>query len=138
MRRLRRGSLAIDAPRSRFAPQRTVTLTENCLTLNIWTPTYPHLHGASLPVMVWFHGGGFTDGASDHDNGYDGTALATLGNVIVVTVNHRLGVFGFLACRPSTPRTKITNPAITDSRTSSWRCDGCETTPRPSAATRPG
>ncbi len=69
---------------------------ENCLSLNIWTPTFPSAKGP-LPVMVWFHGGGFTDGASDHDDGYDGTALATKGNVLLVSVNYRLGVLGFLA-----------------------------------------
>jgi para-nitrobenzyl esterase len=74
-----------------------LTLTEDCLSLNVWTPTFPHNNDMPLPVMVWFHGGGFTDGASDHDNGYDGTALATRGNVVFVSVNYRLGVFGFLA-----------------------------------------
>ena len=73
-----------------------LTTTEDCLSLNVWTPTYPSAKGP-LPVMVWFHGGGFTDGASDHDDGYDGTALATKGNVILVSVNYRLGVLGFLA-----------------------------------------
>ena len=74
-----------------------LTLTEDCLSLNVWTPTHPNTGKAPLPVMVWFHGGGFTDGASDHAGGYDGTALATLGNVILISVNYRLGVLGFLA-----------------------------------------
>jgi para-nitrobenzyl esterase len=63
---------------------------EDCLTLNVTAP-----RGArNLPVMVWVHGGGFFSGTSDH---YDGAELATKGDVVVVTVNYRLGVFGFLA-----------------------------------------
>jgi para-nitrobenzyl esterase len=63
---------------------------EDCLTLNVTAP-----RGArNLPVMVWVHGGGFFSGSSNH---YDGTQLATKGDVVVVTVNYRLGVFGFLA-----------------------------------------
>ncbi len=71
-------------------PTRT---SEDCLTLNIWTPT--HDARARLPVMVWIHGGGFYSGAGS-DPRFDGTALARHG-VVVVTFNYRLGVFGFLA-----------------------------------------
>jgi len=65
--------------------------SEDCLFLNISTPT---LHrDAKRPVVVWIHGGGFTqDGALN----YDGSKLAANG-VVVVTINYRLGVFGFLA-----------------------------------------
>ena len=65
--------------------------SEDCLYLNVSTPT---LHrNASLPVIVWFHGGGWVeDGALD----YDGTKLAANG-VVVVTINYRLGALGFLA-----------------------------------------
>lgn len=68
-------------------------MDEDCLTLNIWTPTQGQT--GSLPVMVWFHGGGFLVGSSS-ESMYDGSALAKKG-VIVVTVNYRLGALGFLA-----------------------------------------
>ncbi|CAB5021332.1 MAG: carboxylesterase family protein [Actinobacteria bacterium] len=61
------------------------------LTLNIWTP---HLDG-SRPVMVWIHGGAFLNGAGSLPV-YDGTKLAEQGDVVVVTINYRLAVFGFL------------------------------------------
>jgi para-nitrobenzyl esterase len=66
--------------------------SEDCLTLNVWTPLQ---EGAGLPVMVWIHGGAFTGGAGS-DPMFDGERLMRHG-VIVVTLNYRLGVFGFLA-----------------------------------------
>lgn len=66
---------------------------EDCLTLNIWTPT---LDDGDRPVMVWFHGGWFSIG-SGNEPAYDGTRLSRRGDVVVVTVNHRLGALGFLA-----------------------------------------
>jgi para-nitrobenzyl esterase len=65
---------------------------EDCLTLNVFTPKT----GASnkMPVIVWIHGGGNMDGASKD---YDGRRLAALGRVVVVTINYRLGLFGWLA-----------------------------------------
>jgi para-nitrobenzyl esterase len=66
--------------------------SEDCLYLNVSTPTLDR-HGRGLPVLVWIHGGGLTqDGALN----YDGTKLAASG-VVVVTINYRLGAFGFLA-----------------------------------------
>lgn len=67
--------------------------SEDCLNLNIWTPAA----GANdrLPVMVWIHGGGFQAGAGAEPR-HDGEAFARKG-VVLVTVNYRLGVFGFLA-----------------------------------------
>lgn len=65
---------------------------EDCLTLNIFTPKMGA--SAKLPVIVWIHGGGNLDGSS---RDYDATRLATLGNTVVVTVNYRLGLFGWLA-----------------------------------------
>lgn len=65
--------------------------SEDCLTLSVWTPNIAP--SARLPVMVWFHGGGYTAGAGSQ---YDATALAKHGAVIV-TVNYRLGALGFLA-----------------------------------------
>jgi para-nitrobenzyl esterase len=66
--------------------------SEDCLTLNIWSPnTTP---GAKLPVMVWIYGGGFREGGSASSI-YNGMELAQHG-VVVVTLNYRLGWFGFL------------------------------------------
>jgi para-nitrobenzyl esterase len=64
---------------------------EDCLTLNVWTPS---LEG-SRPVMVWVHGGGFTTGSGAAPL-YRGAALADGGDVVVVTINYRLGILGFL------------------------------------------
>jgi para-nitrobenzyl esterase len=65
---------------------------EDCLSLNIWTPALKD--GAKRPVLVSFHGGGFTTG-SGNAMGYDGAQLARFGDVVVVTVNHRLATFGY-------------------------------------------
>jgi para-nitrobenzyl esterase len=67
--------------------------SEDCLNLNVWTPATTA--GERLPVMVWIHGGGFQAGAGPEPR-HDGEALARKG-VVVVTLNYRLGVFGFLA-----------------------------------------
>jgi len=66
--------------------------SEDCLYLNIWTPG---LDGAKRPVMVWIHGGGFT-GGSGSGVIYNGRTLSTRGDVVVVTINYRLGALGFL------------------------------------------
>ena len=66
--------------------------SEDCLYLNVWTP---ELGAGSRPVMVWLHGGGFGAGSGGAAM-YDGAALARRGDVVVVTVNHRLGVLGYL------------------------------------------
>lgn len=65
---------------------------EDCLVLNVWTPA---IHdGRKRPVMFWCHGGGFATG-SGSSQVTDGTNLARRGDVVVVTVNHRLNVLGF-------------------------------------------
>src|SRR5438270_5358440 len=64
---------------------------EDCLALNIWTPA---ADDAKRPVLVSFHGGGFAAGAGNNV-GYDGAELALWGDVVVVTVNHRLASFGY-------------------------------------------
>lgn len=64
---------------------------ENCLYLNIWTPQTT----GRRPVMVWIHGGGYSSGSGGLPI-YDGGALARKGDVVVVTVNHRLNIFGYL------------------------------------------
>ncbi|MBO2447926.1 carboxylesterase family protein [Actinomadura barringtoniae] len=66
--------------------------TEDCLYLNVTTPR--HSSARKLPVMVWIHGNGFINGAGSL---YDAQRLANTGNVIVVSPNYRLGIFGFLA-----------------------------------------
>ncbi len=66
---------------------------EDCLSLNVWTPGVND--GQKRAVMVSFHGGGFSTG-SGNAPGYDGAQLAKFGDVVVVTVNHRLASFGYL------------------------------------------
>ena len=67
------------------------TMSEDCLSLNLYMPN----HGLSeMPVMVFIHGGGYTLGSS---NTYDGTLLSAKGSNLVVTINYRLGAFGFFA-----------------------------------------
>lgn len=67
---------------------------ENCLNLNVWTPGLNSR--ARRPVMVWLHGGGFSTGSSHELPSYDGKNLALNGDVVVVSVNHRLNVLGYL------------------------------------------
>lgn len=66
--------------------------SEDCLTLNIYVPGNLSTKDRK-PVMIWIHGGGFTNGAGSI---FDGSALSVFGDVIVVTINYRLGMFGFL------------------------------------------
>lgn len=75
-------------------PHRFWPSNENCQYLNIWTNSLDKDSGKA--VMVWFHGGGFADGSAIEQIAYDGTNMAKYGDVVVVTVNHRLNVFGFL------------------------------------------
>ncbi len=67
-------------------------LSEDCLNLNVWTPSLKN--GAKLPVLVQYHGGGFTTGSGNLP-GYDGEAMARWANVVIVNVNHRLGALGY-------------------------------------------
>jgi para-nitrobenzyl esterase len=75
------------------AMDRDEPMGEDCLMLNVWTPGV----GASAkrPVMVWLHGGGYTSGSGGFIC-YDGAQLAGKHDVVVITVNHRLSVFGYL------------------------------------------
>lgn len=77
-------------PLRSIAPPVPGGLSEDCLNLNIATPSTV---GAKRPVLFWIHGGGFINGSA---NEYDGSVLARQGDVVVVTVNYRLGTFGFL------------------------------------------
>jgi para-nitrobenzyl esterase len=70
-----------------------VPVSEDCLYLNVWTPAQSNT--ASLPVMVFIHGGGNTRGAAS-ENQYDGAYLAKKG-VVFVSLNYRMNVFGFMA-----------------------------------------
>jgi para-nitrobenzyl esterase len=74
------------------AEDRRETQSEDCLRLNVWTPG---VGNGRRPVMVWLHGGGFAQ-ASGSFVIYDGANLARRRDVVVVTLNHRLNVFGFL------------------------------------------
>ena len=67
---------------------------EDCLRANVWTPGIND--GKKRPVMVWLHGGGYATGSGQELPSYDGASLARKGDVVVVTVNHRLNVLGFL------------------------------------------
>ena len=66
--------------------------SEDCLNLNVWTPAPD---GKKRPVMVWMHGGGFSAGNSIEQDGYHGANLARAGDIVFVSVNHRLNAFGF-------------------------------------------
>lgn len=80
-----------------MSPHRVWFQSEDCLNLNIWTPSLKKEE--RLPVVVWFHGGGFFSGSSIEQYAYDGEAMSKQGNVVVVTVNHRLNVLGYLDLR---------------------------------------
>lgn len=72
-------------------------ISEDCLNLNVYTPAAA-TNASSLPVGIFFHGGGFNEGSDQGPFGmYDGSYLAGTNNLIVVTANYRLGAFGFLA-----------------------------------------
>ena len=77
----------------RVDPDYGLRTSEDCLNLTVWTPD-----GATpdtpRPVMVWIHGGGFLNGSSDI---YNARSLATRGDIVIVTINYRLGALGFLA-----------------------------------------
>jgi para-nitrobenzyl esterase len=68
-------------------------VSEDCLRLNVFTPA---LDGKKRPVLFWLHGGGFTNGNGIEQDGYNGENLARFGDVVFVSINHRLGPLGFL------------------------------------------
>jgi len=91
------------APQIQGAAERLIGGTpgaqsEDCLYLNVCTPS---LDGAKRPVLVWIHGGAFVTGAGSLGT-YNGKYLAARGDVVVVTINYRLGAFGFLNLRDVT------------------------------------
>jgi para-nitrobenzyl esterase len=68
--------------------------SDDCLTLNVWAPAAAATDGRPRPVLMWIHGGAFMMGTGAT---YDGAELAALGDVVIVTINYRLGLFGFVA-----------------------------------------
>ena len=87
-----------------MAPAANATLSEDCLTLNIYRPSEAamksiskHYHSTYLPVMFWIHGGGFNDGSGSiyHSESLVNTSVALETPAIVVTINYRLSFFGF-------------------------------------------
>ncbi|MFI5509258.1 carboxylesterase/lipase family protein [Mycobacterium sp. NPDC051804] len=82
--------------------------SEDCLTLNVWTPPPS---GEKRPVMVWIHGGSFINGSGDI---YDSRWLASRGDVVVVTINYRLGTLGFLAHPALGPAGDVGNYGLAD------------------------
>lgn len=74
-------------------PHRFWPKSEDCLSLNVWTQSIDQ--SAGKPVMVWFHGGGYSTGSAVEMVAYDGDRLSEFGDVVVVTVNHRLNMLGY-------------------------------------------
>jgi para-nitrobenzyl esterase len=68
-------------------------VSEDCLRLNVWTPALAD--GKKRPVMVWLHGGGYTNGNGIEQDGYMGENLSRKGDIVFVSINHRLGPLGF-------------------------------------------
>ena len=74
-------------------PHRYWPQDEDCLNLNIWTNSLDK--EKKMPVIVWFHGGGFSTGSSIEQKAYNGENMSRYGDVVVVTVNHRLNILGY-------------------------------------------
>ena len=81
-----------------MVPHRYWPLDENCQYLNIWTQ---HLDpNAKKPVLVWLHGGGFAAGSSIEHVAYEGENMSKYGDVVVISLNHRLNILGYLDLSP--------------------------------------
>ena len=104
---------------------------EDCLVLNVWTPGIKD--GRKRTVMFWLHGGGYTTGSSGNP-AFDGERLARKGDVVVVSINHRLGVFGYLDLSGTAARGSLPNPATWACSTPRPHSNGCATTSKTSAA----
>ena len=109
------GDMAEQPETSLFPKIDGVDRSEDCLTLNIWAPDSDARSQGPLPVMVWVHGGGFILGSSAQPL-YNGEHLARSGQVVVVTINYRLGVLGFMdfSFLNSTNRGFATNVGLRD------------------------
>jgi para-nitrobenzyl esterase len=68
--------------------------SEDCLRVNVWTPSFTD--NKKRPVLVWIHGGGYTSGSDIENTSYDGENLSRRGDVVVVSLNHRLNVLGYV------------------------------------------
>lgn len=68
-------------------------VSENCLSINVWTPGIND--NGKRPVMVWLHGGGYTNGNGIEQDGYHGANISKYGNIVFCSINHRLGPIGF-------------------------------------------
>lgn len=75
-----------------LVPHRYWIMNENCQNLNLWTPG---MDDKKRPVMVWLHGGGFMAGSAIEHIAYEGENMAKYGDVVVITINHRLNVLGY-------------------------------------------
>lgn len=116
-----------------IAPQ-----SEDCLFLNIYVPASANKH-SRLPVFFWIHGGALVTGTGAI---YDPSVMVAENNIVVVTINYRLGAAGW-SSRRSRPKCRASSkmsatPAITASWTSNLPCNGCARTSPVSAATRTG
>ncbi len=88
-----------DSPSNELmVPHRYWPMDENCQYLNIWTQSL--CKDAKKPVLVWFHGGGFSAGSSIEQVAYEGDNMSRKGDVVVVTVNHRLNILGYMDLSP--------------------------------------
>ncbi|CAN8002197.1 unnamed protein product [Ixodes hexagonus] len=93
------GGTACPQPPTIENTRRPLIYTEDCLHLNVWAPE----RAQKSPVLVWIHGGGFTFGSASYDS-YSGHALAAKTGFVVVSINYRLGLLGFLnANSPDAP-----------------------------------
>ncbi|KAI3647047.1 hypothetical protein MP228_007268 [Amoeboaphelidium protococcarum] len=104
-----------------------------CLSLNIYAPlrqshpTMRHHHNHLKPVLIFFHGGGFFLGGGSEHKLYDGSYMVQNHDVVVVTVNYRLGPLGFLAFPPSEDGPALGNQGIQDQRMAiQWVWDNIE------------
>ncbi|KAL7554356.1 hypothetical protein ACHAWF_017798 [Thalassiosira exigua] len=101
------------------------SLEEDCLYLNIWRPKETsdddgnNDEGGLLPVMLWIHGGGFVFGSGNHAN-FNGANLAGNEDVVVVTINYRLNVFGFLSSTGSNHTTGGMNGILDQIKALEW------------------
>ncbi|XP_062978327.1 cholinesterase-like [Elgaria multicarinata webbii] len=91
------GSLEPSSRREELYSESTLPVSEDCLFLNIWVP-HPR-PSALAPVLVWIHGGGFLSGTGSFDRSF----LAANENIIVASMNYRLGALGFLSLPPDAP-----------------------------------
>lgn len=81
-----------------MVPHRYWPMDENCQNLNVWTDSLDEK--AKKPVLVWLHGGGYSAGSSIEQTAYDGFNMCRVGDCVVVTVNHRLNILGYLDLSP--------------------------------------